>query len=400
MILESFAGPGGWSTGARLAGYRGPLVGVELDMAACRTGHAAGHARVRADAATFPLAHLRGRVVGHVGSPPCPTFSAAGLGAGRVDLANVLRLIDDFADGRGDPGRYDWADARSALTAQPMRWVAALEPVWLALEQVPPVLPIWRHLAERLRARGYWTWCGVLSAEEYGVPQTRRRAILMASLAGPVAPPTPTHRAYRAGSAHDGQPDLFGSVLPAPVSMAQALGRAGEANATERDGDEPAPTILSLRSGNLVLRNGTQSNACTREIDEPAGALFFGARGNAVDWVMRSNYGTSGDPADRGERGADEPAATVTGKANRNLWVSEPGHKGRESGEAQFERDAVRVTVAEAAVLQSFPPDYPWQGTKSQQFRQVGDAVPPLLAAAVLRPLLAVSGQLDDSVSA
>lgn len=396
MIVQGFAGPGGWCTGLRMAGYDGPAVGVELDRDACRTGVAAGHWRVQADVAAFPLARLAGKVTGVILSPPCPTWSTAGDGAGKVDMPNVYRLIADFAASR-TPGDYEWADARSRLTAEPMRWAVALRPRWIALEQVPPVLPLWRYTAELLRKLGYRTWTGVLSAEEYGVPQTRKRAILMASLDGPVGPPPPTHQPYQAGRDPQVEPDLFGGLLPPPVSMAQALGwdrdeligfprladnassktaavveldgvdyrardlRSAEApaqaltekvrswerytlrggpqdNATSRTGDEPAPTVMCSRPGNLQrqLRNGTQDNACVRDLDEPAGTMFFGQRGNTV-----------------------------------------------------------RVTVQEAGILQSFPADYPWWGTKTAQYRQVGDAVPPALAAAILRPLLAAasSGQ-------
>ena len=52
----------------------------------------------------------------------------------------------------------------------------------------------------------------------------------------------------------------------------------------------------------------------------------------------------------------------------------------------------MRVTVQEAGILQSFPADYPWKDTKSQQYRQVGDAVPPLLAMHILRPLRPQNG--------
>lgn len=94
-----------------------------------------------------------------------------------------------------------------------------------------------------------------------------------------------------------------------------------------------------------------------------------------------------------------EPSATITGKGTA-AWVSErpattvcadprlaaPGHRDREGGVSQFDGESVRVTVVEAAVLQSFRPDFPWQGSRTKQFEQVGNAVPPLLSCAILGP--------------
>ena len=304
LVLEGFAGPGGWSTGLRMAGFAGTSVGVEWDAAACRTAVAAGHLRVRADVAAFPLEHLAGKVDGAILSPPCQAWSNAGDQLGKLDQGRVYERIAYFARGETPPDR-EWADERSMLTAEPMRWARASMPRWIALEQVPPVLPLWQYTAEKLRDLGYRVWTGVLSAEQYGVPQTRRRAILIAHRDGlPVGPPEPTHQAYRAGRDVLEEPDLFGDPLPPPVSMADALG-----------------------------------------------------------WGL-----------------PDRPSWTVTAGG------TETG--GAEGGERQFGEQTVRVTVQEAAVLQSFPHDYPWQGTKSEQYRQVGDAVPPLLAAAILRPLI------------
>ena len=53
LVLEGFAGPGGWSTGLRWAGWTGDAVGIELDADACRTAQAAGHARIQADVAAI-----------------------------------------------------------------------------------------------------------------------------------------------------------------------------------------------------------------------------------------------------------------------------------------------------------------------------------------------------------
>lgn len=91
----------------------------------------------------------------------------------------------------------------------------------------------------------------------------------------------------------------------------------------------------------------------------------------------------------------ERPATTVVGDAR--VWP--PGHKvnqsdrdrHRDADERYGDRsgtEAVRVSVTEAGILQSFPPDYPWQGSQTKRYEQVGNAVPPLLARAVLGPLI------------
>jgi DNA (cytosine-5)-methyltransferase 1 len=47
----------------------------------------------------------------------------------------------------------------------------------------------------------------------------------------------------------------------------------------------------------------------------------------------------------------------------------------------------IRLTVRDALILQGFPPDYPVQGSRSKQFEQVGNAVPPPLAAHIIAAL-------------
>jgi DNA (cytosine-5)-methyltransferase 1 len=53
---------------------------------------------------------------------------------------------------------------------------------------------------------------------------------------------------------------------------------------------------------------------------------------------------------------------------------------------------AVRVSVEQAAVLQGFPADYPWQGARGRQFQQVGNAVPPQLARRVVEAVIYAGG--------
>ncbi len=131
-----------------------------------------------------------------IASPPCQTFSMAGAGAGRRALDEVLGLIAsrDFLDVDRLRAFGDAHDPRTALVLTPLTYAARDLPTFVVMEQVPPVLPVWEAVAEELRWLGYSAWTGVLNAEQYGVPQTRRRAILVARRDGvDASPPPPPH---------------------------------------------------------------------------------------------------------------------------------------------------------------------------------------------------------------
>lgn len=394
-VIDLFAGPGGWDLGARALGID-PL-GIEWDDAACETRQAAGLRTMQADVAglsprgvaaeftPWPMEPLWGLIA----SPPCQAWSMAGKGGGRRDKDHVVRCAGELVAGADTRAEHaeQCEDPRSILVVEPLRWALALQPEWVAFEQVPPVLELWSMFAQILALRGYSTWTGVLEAERYGVPQTRERAILLARRSGAVAPPRPTHQRYVPGEPQRHDHTLDGEILPW-VSMADALGWDGGAlrlnrgeGMLDRHGPrrdtpmrEPAPCITSkARSASWVLRTGQLSRVgggvkeYERPMTEPAPTVLTTAR---CGWVF------------------DRPATTVAG--DPRIWP--PGHKknadderaGRDGYGDRAGTDAVRVTIEQASILQTFPPDYPWQGTKTKQFEQVGNAVPPLLALHVV----------------
>ncbi|MFG3180771.1 DNA cytosine methyltransferase [Streptomyces nigra] len=347
QILDLFAGPGGWSEGLRALGLRD--VGIEIDPAVCATRAAAGHTTIRADVAAYPTTPLRGKVSGLIASPPCQTFSAAGLRAGNTDLPLCHQVLDDLTRGHDtrDTARAACSDPRSLLVVEPLRYALDLRPDWIALEEVPAVLPLFEHTAWSLAGAGYSTWTGVLNAADLGLAQTRRRAFLIASRTRPALPPEPTH-AEGGTSA-----DLFGDELPPWRTMGDVLG---------------------CPPGQVVTRGNHTTGGSSFPTTGPSWAIT----GRARSWKLRSGQGWKSN-ADRStsrfERVISEPSFTITGTANRCKWV----------GNGAEERN---LTLAEAAILQSFPADYPFHGSRTSQFQQIGNAVPPLLARAVLGNLV------------
>ncbi|MFM9703643.1 DNA cytosine methyltransferase [Streptomyces galilaeus] len=191
LTVHGFAGIG-WSEA--LPGGANEI-GLELDAAACRTRVAAGHRTIRCDVTQYPTWVFKGRTRGGIWSPPCPGFNKSGKKLGLADLPLVHQAIEDLSRGRDTRAAIGAAcrDSRSILTAEPMRWMYDLQPEWICMEQVPSVLTVWRHYAEILERWGYATAAGVLDAADYGLGQTRKRAVLIASRARAAQLPAATH---------------------------------------------------------------------------------------------------------------------------------------------------------------------------------------------------------------
>lgn len=380
--LDLFAGPGGWDHG--IEPFRIRPLGVEIDEDACATREAAGHLTLRADVAALDPADFAPCDL-LIASPPCQAFSVAGKAEGNKDVPKIMETARALGEGRDIRREVTLLDDRALLVVEPLRFALELRPRWIAFEQVPPVLQLWLAFADILRTNGYGAWAGVLSAEQYGVPQTRERAFLLASLDGVPHPPLPTHQAYRFGEPAQEQHTLDGTLLPW-ISMAEALGWGMS--------ERPSVTVTAQanRSGGIAPLDGGSGARETLRREQREGR-----------WVVRTqNFSARDYRGQRGvryERPADAPSPTVTG--NTGLWVFDrpatttiacdprvfqPG--GHHEPGKQSE-NAILVQLEEAAILQGFPPDYPWQGaTNKARFQQVGNAVPPPLAAAVIGALL------------
>lgn len=325
--LSLFAGPGGFDMGRRILNLP-PAHGYDLDADACATAEAAGFTRTPANVATLDPGDFHG-ARGAIITPPCPSFSAAGLGTGRGDLELLREAMLTIGDNVSDDAHHALCamatDPRSALVVESLRWALRMPDLqWLVAEQVPAVAPLWEEVASELAAVDYWRYCAVVkvAAEDLGLPSRRTRTFLIA------------HRTATL--------DLSG--LPV-----RDLWTCGRTDAPSRYGPQIGDTF--------------PATTMAQALDWPAGERI-NTRG-----VRRTSGGN--------EFSADQASWCLTEKARSWKRVSDGAH----------------LTAAQAGLLTGFPADYPWQGSRSKQFLQSADVVSPPVAAAILGTVLGIDWQ-------
>ena len=264
-------------------------------------------------------------------SAPCQSYSISGKGNGRRALDRVITALherrwEDIDSLRELSVELGEDGDKTALVLTPLAYIHRYRPEFVAFEQVPTVLPVWEAHRGPLEEMGYSVWVGYLASEMYGVPQTRKRAYLIARRDGiQAAPPKPTHSRY-----YSRTPDrLDEGVLPW-VSMAEALGWG----MTRR----PSPTLTSHLG---VTRSPSGTQGAYLDAIRSGGFIFKPVEPK-VSNVARNGIGSLYAP------------------------------------------NTVNIDTNEGGLLNSFPDDFPFQGTKTQRDTIVGNAVPPLVARAII----------------
>jgi len=324
-VLELFAGCGGLSLGFKRAGFRTVLAN-EWDAAACETLRRNITERVAQCAIQeidrFPEADVV------AGGPPCQGFSNLGE---RVP---------------NDPRNHLWRHF--------MRAVEDAHPKAFVMENVPPLLSSQEYveikrMAERM---GYLVTGRVLNAADYGVPQTRKRAIVIGLLGKAPTHPDPTHVDPKAAT------DLFNASLKPWRTVRDAIADVPLEPTEENWHIGRNPTAMSLERYRYIPPGGNRWNLPSHLMPEC--------------WKKKTKGGTDLF----GRLWWERPSVTI----RTEFYKPEKGR--------YLHPEADRpITHREAARLQGFPDDFDFQGRRIQVGIQIGNAVPPPLAEAIARHL-------------
>ena len=328
--IDLYSGAGGLSLGLARAGFT-IRAAVECDTDACQT-YASVHEGVDLRQADVRGLSLREyRGIDLVaGGPPCQPFSSGGKRLGNADDRDLMPSF--------------------------IKVIEEVRPRALLMENVPGLAGPGRSsyfatVLSAIREHGYTVSWSVLNAADYGVPQKRRRLFVVGlhnaewAYKFPAAShgPNGTKPHVHAGSVLD--PDtLQGEPNPSIVVYAK------------RPDLRPSPY-----DGHLFNGGGRPI-----DLSAPCHTILASAGGNKTHFLD-----TLGEVP----------------PYHRHLRSGGAPRRGRLPGSR-------RLTVRESALLQAFPKSMKFTGSRSSQYTQVGNAVPPILAQRLGKPL---SQRLDQA---
>ena len=332
--LTLFAGAGGADLGMRWAGVH-HLACVEANAVACTTLRAAGFPAVQAWIGSagplVPSWRWDGGAVDLLwASPPCQPYSLAGKRQGAADE------------------RDGWPATVEAIRA--------IRPRWVIVENVRGA-PV-EDWATTLREMYPHVAVATLDAADFGLPSRRTRRIVVAGQV-PYCWPKPTH----------GDPKRAGG-LPAWVGFGDALGLL------------PTQEEIWDMAGNQLA---DEPDMYDGELDEEWMAKREALAG--AMWATRYKH-----MAQQGEKPEMSvlPCAAVTATEVKGSTCpdQERGRNNpinRASDHYYLATGNRRLPWEDCAILLGFPPDYPFQGIAEQIYRQIGNAVAPVMAEVLVR---------------
>ncbi len=443
-VLDLFAGAGGISLGFHRAGFQidgaleiEPLpalthaLNFHGDNADLTDLHARPRDMTRVEpdqlATELRLGAVEDAIDVLVGGPPCQAYA-------RVGRAKLREVADH-------PEAYK-VDPRGNLFLRYLAYVKAFRPLALLMENVPDILHYGGHnvieeMVEALNGLGYNARYSLINTAFHGVPQMRDRVFLVAyrrELKAKVRFPKASHHIVlppgyagtRAvalryvdllGGAGYVQPDLGDESLPGPVTAEDAIGdmlpikgnsvKRGARRFTElvayRNMNEITAYQAAMRTWPGFESEGGVKDHMIRYLPRDhlvfaemrPGAEYPEAHATAVRIAQREAkkqgiserskayeklyasivppYDVSKFPNRWWKLRADWPVRTLMAHIGKDTY----SHIHWDSKQART------ISVREAARLQSFPDGFIFQGAMNAAFRQIGNAVPPLMAACI-----------------
>ena len=373
--VDLFSGAGGLSCGLQMAGFKSVL-GSDIHPVYADTfaRNHPGTCVVKKDIRELSeqdILDMTGLKPGELdlmaGGPPCQGFS----------INAPIRNLDD---------------QRNHLFKDYLRIAGILRPQAIVIENVPGLVSLGRGtvveaIYKHLAAMGYTVGHKILFAGHYGIPQMRFRTIFIALRdGGRVEFPEPTHNAQAVANFTGAKelcmkiPPLFSQHLEKQATVWGAISDLPELAPGENvhDADYPLPPQSTLQS---LLRAGSTriyNHACARLGQANLERLKYIPQGGSWRDIPHELLPAGLQRARRsdhtkryGRLHPDALCSTILTKCDPH-W-----------GSFFHPTQDRAIFVREAARIQSFPDRYVFTGNLTEQFEQVGNAVPPLMARAI-----------------